>query len=139
MGQPAYGFGCFFPLVKSPAFIRPLFAVAIVALGWAEPVPAADDPESRWLHGYVLFQTGKALAEREMWPLAVANYSAALVQFQALSAAHPDFQRRLLDYRLMDLKERIAHANESMNASEHDLAMHYEGVIETLREGATRR
>ncbi|MCB1090888.1 MAG: hypothetical protein KDL87_05115 [Verrucomicrobiae bacterium] len=100
---------------------------------------AAADPESRWLHGFVLVQTGHQLAERELWPLAMANYAAALNQFEALSVDHPDFQPRLLGYRKADLKERIASAAEAMQPGEHDLEMLYEDVIETAREGASRR
>lgn len=116
-------------------------SLACLALGGgtAEPVSAADDPEVRWLHAFVLTQTGSQLAEQDLWPLALANYSAALAQFSQLAAAHPDFQPRLVRYRLEDLKQRIARANASMNAGEHDLAMHYEDIIETAREGATRR
>ena len=44
-----------------------------------------------------------------------------------------------MNYRRNDLKERIQHAAESMNAGEHDLAMNYEDVIETSRIGAKSR
>jgi hypothetical protein len=118
--------------------IRPALAALLLWPG-AVAVRAAGDPESRWLHGYVLAQTGNQLAEQELWPLALANYTAALAQFQDLAGDHPDFQSRLVTYRLSNLKQRIAEAHESMNAGDHDVAMHYADVIETAREGATRR
>jgi hypothetical protein len=119
--------------------IRILAAIiAFVGIGGAS-APAADDPHSRWLHGFVLVQTGGQLAERGLWPLALANYLAAMEQYRSLAESHPDFQKRLVDYRIADLKTRVAQANESMSAGEHDLAMHYEDVIETARAGATRR
>lgn len=113
--------------------------MAAVALFGVAYATSADDPHFCWLHGFVLVQTGGQLAERGLWPLALANYTAAMEQYRELAEKHPDYQKRLVDYRIADLKTRVAQANESMAPGDHDLAMHYEDVIETARAGATRR
>ncbi len=120
-------------MVMPAAALMALFLVATPTLR------GADQPDDRWLHAYVLVQTGHELAEEEVWPLAMANYSAALEQFEGLAEDFPGFQPRLVNYRRADLKERIELANESMNAGEHDLAMTYEDIIETSRIGAASR
>lgn len=102
-------------------------------------VRAVDDPESRWLHAYVLAQTGNQLAEEELWGLAMANYAASLEEFDKLSTDYPNFQTELVGYRREELKTRLREALESIDSGEHDLAMLYEDVIETSRVGAKSR
>lgn len=108
-------------------------------LGFGSGVRAVDDPESRWLHAYVLAQTGNQLAEEELWGLAMANYAASLEEFEKLSGDFPGFQTELVGYRREALKTRLQEASESIGAGEHDLAMLYEDVIETSRVGAKSR
>ncbi|MBL9153976.1 MAG: hypothetical protein JNK37_15900 [Verrucomicrobiales bacterium] len=117
----------------------PISLVCWAVLFSAKPVCGSEDAESRWLHAYMLVQTGEEMAGQTLWPLALANYTAAYSQFQSLVERHPGFQRRLVDYRIADLKERIAQAQESMASGDHDLALHYEDLIETAHVGAQRR
>ena len=102
-------------------------------------VRAADDPSDRWLHAFVLLQTGKQLGERDLWPLALANYVTALEYFERLATEHPDFQPEIVNFRVKNLKESIAEAQESMNAGDHDIAMLYVDFIETSGKGQDLR
>lgn len=114
--------------------------IAAVLVSWCPGLgKASEDARERWLHAYVLVQTGRELGERELWPLALANYSAALEEFERLADDFPGFQPRLVSFRSEELKRQIAHANESMNAGEHDVALRYQDILESTRTGVSCR
>ena len=79
------------------------------------------------------------MAERELWPLALANSSAALEEFEKLAEDFPGFQPRLIGFRREELKTQIVHANESMNAGEHGVALRYQEILESTRTGVSSR
>jgi hypothetical protein len=118
-------------------------ALLILAITLTTPalnsVRAADDPSDRWMHAFVLLQTGSQLGERELWPLAIANYVTALEYFEKLATENPEYEPALIRFRVEDLKKRIITANESMNASDHDIVMHYIDFIETSNQGQNFR
>ena len=100
---------------------------------------ASNDPQERWLHAYVLVQTGEFLGESELWPLALANLSAALQEFEDLATDYPDFQARLVAYRKEELKRHIAEANEAMDAGDHGVALRYQDILESTRVAVRSR
>lgn len=111
-----------------------------VALFMTLPQARGSDPAAdRWLHAYVLVQAGQELADQDLWGLAMANYMAALKQFESLAEEFPSYQPRLVSYRRDDLKDRVREAGEKMTGAEHDLAMDYEDVIEKTRVGTKSR
>lgn len=116
-----------------------LATLLILILAMVHPGRAADDPAERWLDAFVLLQTGRQLAERDLWPLALANYVTALESFERLAEEHPDYQPEIIAFRVKDLQKSIAHANESMNAGDHDIAMLYVDFIETSGKGQNLR
>ncbi len=120
-----------------------LLPLPLVLIGWlmvsSVVSRAADRPEERWLHAFVLVHTGEQLADQDLWSLAMANYAAALHQFEGLAKEFPGFQPRLVGYRVQDLRTRLREAGESMTGGDHDLAMNYEEVIETARIGTKSR
>ena len=125
---------------QRPRWIRSIIAAAaFVACGGETVVEASSDPQERWLHAYVLVQTGEFLGESELWPLALANFSAALQEFEDLSVDYPEFQPRLISYRREELKRRIGEANESMNAGEHGVALRYQEILESTRVAVRSR
>ena len=116
-----------------------LVTFLIFLLAFAQPARSADDPSDRWLHAFVLLQTARQLEARNLWPLALANYATALEGFEKLSKEHPDYQPEIVAFRIKDLRKSIAHANESMNAGDHDIAMLYADFIETSGKGQDLR
>ena len=117
-----------------------IFLLSIAAIfPFVSAAQAADDPSDLWLHAFVLLQTGSQLGERDLWPLALANYVTALEYFEQLAKEHPDYQPEIVNFRIKDLKKSIAHANESMNAGDHDIAMLYVDFIETSGRGQDLR
>lgn len=125
------------------SFRKQSLLAIVIALGLGSIFPqaalAVDNPDDRWLHAFVLVHNGSQLADDQLWSLAIANYGAALQQFDGLAKDFPDFQPKLIEFRRNDLKERITAAHESMEGGDHDLAMNYEDVLETARIGTRSR
>ena len=90
-----------------------------------------EQPSWLWLNAYVLVQTSEQLGGQHVWPLALAGYTAAHSHFQDIADRFPDFQPRLVAYRLKDLEARIQSAQNSMNAGDHDLSMMFADFLET--------
>ncbi|MCB1234470.1 MAG: hypothetical protein KDM91_05320 [Verrucomicrobiae bacterium] len=109
--------------------------VGLSTCGGAEQPP----PKERWLNAFIFVQTGIQLGERGLWPLATANYRVALERFESLAADHPGFQPELVRFRVEDLKKRLQAADGAMAAGDHDLAMEYADLLETLDRGERLR
>jgi hypothetical protein len=88
--------------------MKRLLIVAFAALLTLSPWVRAEGPDDKYLEIYQLIQEGDQLAARGQADLARQRYTDAQAELKKLQASYPNWNEKLVEFRLRHLQEKLA-------------------------------
>ena len=101
------------PPLQEPPAMKSLcrLLLPLLALAWAA-VAADSDPDAAakdtWMKGYQSYEAGDTAEKGRRYPDALDRYRESLGHMEAVRAQAPNYNPFMVDYRITDLKKRIA-------------------------------
>lgn len=115
-----------------------LAAISLIAV-----VPAflwsSQEADEAWVSAYGWLQAGERLAAEGHWPLAMGSYMEAHRKMKQMRMEHPEFEGKMVEYRIALLEEEIEGSQAELGSGDHDLMVKFIDFAESFETGLDQR
>ena len=116
-----------------------LISLLCVALFSTAPAFNDEEASNQWASAFVWFQNGRNLTKTGQKPLALGSFEEALLQFEKVALEFPDYETKMVTFRIDSLKKDIAELKGELNSEEHEIAVAYFQFIQIIKRADEER
>ena len=120
--------------VRTAIYILIFLAGAMPALSFNE-----EEAANQWTAAYIWLQTGRNLSESGQAPLAYGSFVEALQQFEKVAEDFPDFETKMVNYRIDAIKKDLGKIKEGLSPEDQLIATEYIEFIQLIKQADEQR